>query len=332
MEQKKPKTILYVLLTTLGGGALLIGGNYLPLLWFFGLLLAPVSLAVFRSFPRARALLFGLGLGVMCLVGAPTVGIGLLLFVLWYGAAILSDQMTRSSPELFPALFYGGTLQGFAFCGAVCVCIKEHYGVWDIRGIFTAMERAVGQAIDLVEKTYATLLTEESMAQMSAQLDLLRQGIESFVYLCICMVLSAVLLHFFLTLKTGVRLCERVGIPYPVLPLRLLVVPPEITTAYLLVTFISIFFMNSDYFYALLIANVLMGYLFVLVGIGWVDSKMQKLPVALRNLIKLALLGAAFFRENLFYGIAYQLLQLPGIFISLSRRVIVRRTEGDDNE
>ncbi|MBQ6947095.1 MAG: hypothetical protein IJN42_03520, partial [Clostridia bacterium] len=138
------------------------------------------------------------------------------------------------------------------------------------------------------------------------------------------------LIHLFLTLQVGKRLCRKAGLPLQVLPLQLLAVPAEITVAYMIVYTVGMFLINTDYGYALVIANVLVGYLFVLAGIGWVDSKMQKFPAALRTLIKTILLFAAFFRENLVVGIVYNLLMLPGLFISLSRRVIIHRNKGDD--
>lgn len=333
MKKNNHFTILYILIAVLGGGALLVAGADLPFLWVAGcVLLPPFALAALRQVPRLHALLAGAGLAALCLLGAPTMGTGALLFMLWYGAAVILDQFIRTGPDLFGTLLYGGSLFGGLSCAAFCWTVRDYYGVWDIRGVFTALENTLLRALEQLEQFYAQLLQGQELEGVLADLELLRSSTEGFAYQWIALALTLICLQYFLTLKAGQFLCRKCPQTVTTLSLWMLSVPREITLAYMILYLVSMFFMTGEYYYAISIAISLLGYLFVLVGIGWVDTKLHKQSAGLRAFVKLALVLLAVVSENFFFGLSYTLLCVLGIFCSLSRQVIIRRKGNGDHE
>ena len=333
MKKYNHLTILYILLAVIGGGALLVAGSDRPVLWAIGcVLLPPFALAALRQVPRHHALLAAVGFAALCLLGAPTMGVGALLFMLWYGAAVILDQFTRTTPDLFATLLYGGSLFGGLSCAAFCWTVRDYYGVWDIRGVFTALENALLGAVEQLEQFYPQFLQGEELEQALSKLDMLRGSAEGFAYQWIALALTLVCLQYFLTLKAGQFLCRKCPHNITTLSLWMLSVPREITLAYMILYVISMFFMAGNYYYAINIAISLSGYLFVLTGIGWVDTKLHKQTAGLRNFVKLSLVLLAVVSENFLFGLSYTLLCVLGIFCSLSRQVIIRRKGNGDHE
>ena len=332
---KNLKNILnpYNLITVLGGTALLIAGEKLPLLWIIGcILLPPVTLAVLHRLPNKRAPIVVCGLLAICLLGAPNLGTGALLFVLWYGAAAVARLFTRRTPDLVSIVLYGGSLFGALFCFAFCWAVRDYYGVWDIRGVFTALENLFLNAADGLEQMCRMIYRDAQLQEMLETVELLRASTEAMAYKLIAFVLSIVCLQFLLTIKGAGFLTRKDQYPLRTLPLWMFNVPRELVYGYLITYVISFFMLMSDYYYALDVALTLMGYLFVLTGIGVVDGKLIKQTPALRNLVKIVLLLAAVLGEGLAGGIIYTLLSLSGIFMSLRRQVIITRKGSDHRE
>lgn len=328
MKKKRNDTILYASLMILGGFALLMAGNYFPVLWLLGiLLLPPITLAALQRYPTTHALMIGAGLGIMCFCGAPGIGIGLVLFALWYGGALILRVGTALTPDLFPQLLYGGSLLIGLVTAGVCIALREYYGVWDIRSIFTALENVMLGSLDQMEQMMKLVFTGEVLQQQITSLELMRQNISAFAYQWISLILCLLILLYLWTLKAGQFLCRRLQQPIRVLSLWMFTVPREITVAYILLFMASLFTYGTDYQYAMTVVVSVSGFLFVLVGIGWLDTKMQKLAGSARAFIKGLLLVLAVISENVSSGILYSLLMIPGIFISLSRQIIVRRTK-----
>ncbi len=325
MEKKQRSTILYAAVMILAGFALLMAGQRFILLWMVGaLLLPPITLAALQRYSLRQALWIGGGLAVMCLCGTESMGIGMVLFALWYGGALILRIGTALTPDLFPQLLYGGSLYLGLIAVGICVALREYHGVWDIRSIFTALENGMLASMDQIEQFWRSFFTGESLQMQLDNLELLRTNVSALVYQLITLGICGLLLLYLWTLKAGQFLCRRQR-PIQVLSLWMFTVPREITFVYILTFLISLFTYDSDYHYALNTILSVSGFLFVLVGIGWLDTKMQKLASSARTAIKGILLLLAVFSETMAGGIVYSVLMIPGIMISLSRQVIVRR-------
>lgn len=321
---------IYLLLSLLGGVLLLWGGRTAPLLYGVGVLLLPyTALAAMHPIGRWRRFILMACAALLCMMGAPSYGWGATLFMLWYGPAILQCILLEFSPDLFDVLLYGGSLYGGLTCGAVCWAIRDHYGVWDIRGAFTAVEQMMLRAVDQMEQLYTQVLPAgEELQTLQAQLDILRQGSEAFVYQWLGMGLTLLGLQYFLSLKAAAEVYRNTDQPIIVSELWSLSVPRSITVVYMLTYLLEMFWVQNDYYFALNIANTLMGYLFVLVGIGWVDCKMKNQQRPLRIFVKLVLVLLSVISQSMM-GLAYSLLSIIGIFLSFNRQFIIRR-KGDD--
>ncbi|MBR5783362.1 MAG: hypothetical protein IKY33_03970 [Clostridia bacterium] len=288
-----------------------------------GALTAPLTAAVLRQLTLGKQLLLLLGLSAVSLLLCPSTAIALLYIFVWYGGAFLSVTVAKFTPDLFYIMLYGGF--GFLVLTALgmAVVIKEQSGVWDLMSIYTTIENALLTSLDTMETTYKELLGEQ-FNTLQPLLQTLRNNAEAFVYQILSLFVTLLLGLYLFTIKVGQWISRRLSKPIEVMPLIFYAVPREITFCYLIICVISLFVASDTYIYALDIADTLMSWLFVLAGIGFVEAfTVKKFSLFWRRFLKIALVVGAFISDNFSMGIVFMLLSVAGMFVSMTRRIII---------
>ncbi len=335
MKNKQPTIYLCAVAA---GYALLLAGVYLlpPVLqlplWLAGLIaLPPLTLAMGSKMqPRYFYLTAAALFAVSTLVGQSA---GVLLFALLFGSALVLAPLTRRTPDLFPILFFGGSLfLALVVLGAALV-IKGHYGVFDFRSVYAALEQRILSTVDQIAAAYSSVFGAQADDMMNTLKAMIAQNIDAYVMQIITLMATLLLgLHLW-TLKAA-QFITRKSRSIFVIGFQLFTVPRSITGAFMVTYCIGIFTIGTDYQYAFSLANTLMGYLFVLCGIGFIDLLLSaKAPAAARTAVKIILLLAAFISDSFLSGVIYSFLMALGVFVSFTRKLTIlkqQRKEDDD--
>ncbi len=314
--------ILYTLGVFLGGSYMLWAGQTQPLWWVAGaLLVSPFVMTALHLLPKFVAPLAAMLLAASVFVILPSYGDAALLYVLFYGTGTVAYIVTYKRSLLFNVYFYGTAALNALAAGAVCLKVREIYGVWDLMGAFRALEKMVQKALTEMEETVSLFFVGEQLEIWKETIRLQYENPDAIVYRMLGLAMIVLMLHLFLSLFIGVRLVFKGGKDHPAMPLRCLSIPSEITICYLVIFFISLFLGNTDYAYALNILNTLMGYLFVLVTIGKVDDRLRRQNLALRYFVIVLMFALAMFSEQMMQGLLFVILTIPGIHYSLITKI-----------
>ncbi len=328
-------TMIYGVAAILGGGVLCALSHLItPILpMLLGLFFLPIlTLTALRQYSLPAAVIFFLGLSSMTVMLAPGIGWGVLLAAVWYAGAMILRIGTDLTIDLFPLLFYGGALYLALITLGVALTVKDVYGVYDFRAVFTAVEEFFHAALVEIDKFYGSIMPKLEYEMLyQPMFDGLIKETEAVVYQLISFALVLFSGWYFFTLKIAQNLCRLLPKRIIAAPIVLYGVPREIAWCYLVLFGVS-FFIGDTYFYAFKIALTLTGFLLVPAGVGVVDGFMHKWHPALRTLLKTLMLTLAFLGNFFGGGITYTVLMVGGLYISLFRRIIFKRMKGGQDD
>lgn len=298
-----------------------------------GLFILPVlTLTALRQYSLPSAALLWLGMSCMTVLSAPSIAWGVLLAVAWYAGAMILRVGTDWTLDLFPLLLYGGSLYLLLLVIGVALTVKDSYGVYDFKAVFTAAEEFFRTALESARDLYASVLPKQEYERIyQPLLESLINETEAMVYQVISFALVLFGGWYFFTLKISQHLCRPLHRRISAAPMILYGVPREIAWCYLLLWGVSLF-IGDTYYYAFNIALTLTGFLLVPAGVGVVDGFMHKWHPTLRTLLKALMLVLAFLGNYLGSGIIYTVLMVGGLYISLFRRIVFRQMKGDHKD
>lgn len=335
MKNKQPTIYLCAVVVCY---AFLLTGEYLlpPLLqlplWLAGLIaLPPLTLAMGSKMPpRYFYLTAAVLFATSTLVGQSA---GVLIFALLFGSALVLAPLTRRTPDLFPILFFGGSLFLALVVLGTALVIKGHYGVFDFRSVYASLEQSILSAVDQIAAAYSSVFGAQADDMMSTMKAMIAQNIDAYVMQIITLTATLLLGLYLWTLKAA-QFITRKSRSIFVIGFQLFTVPRSITGAFMVTYCIGIFTIGTDYQYAFSLANTLMGYLFVLCGIGFIDLLLSaKAPAAARTAVKIILLLAAFISNSFLSGVISSFLMALGVFVSFTRKLtILKQHKEDDDE
>ncbi len=296
------------------------------------IILPPLALTVLRQYSTPAALWLWAGISGVCIMLAPSAAWGILFAASWLAGAAILRLATDLTIDLFPTLLYGGSLYlGLVLLG-VALIVKEHYGVFDFGGIFTAMEQTIASAITKISDLYQKYLPAQDFERLYAPLfEQFIAGTEGFVYRIFNFVLILLGGWYLFTLKISQNLCRLYHKKIATAPIILYGVPREIAVCYIILYIVSVF-IGDTYYYAFQIALTLTGFLFIPAGVGMVDAFMHKRPALLRTFLKTLMLLVAFWGYFFGAGIVHTVLMIAGLYVSLSRRIVFRQSKGENKD
>ncbi len=300
----------------------------LPLL--LGLAFLPIlMLTVLRQYTMPASLFLWAGISGICILLAPNISWGALYAIVWLSGAMILRVMTDITVDLFALLMYGGSLYLGLIVLGVALVIKDHYGVFDFAAVFAQVENAIVSFITKIGQVYEQFLPAQDYERLLApMLQTYIENAEAFVYQILTFGLVLFGGWYFFTLKIAQNFCRLLGQKIAAAPMIFYGVPREIALCYIFL-FILSGFIGDPYYYAFRIAMTLTGFLLIPAGVGLVDTFMHKWPSALRSLLKTLMLVLSFLGHFFGSGITYTVLMIGGLYISLFRRIVFRRTKGE---
>ncbi len=323
-EQTKSK-FLYIGVLVLILAAL--GSKMMPLSAAACVLLPPYLFSVLQNFRMRTSLLLGiLSVGAVTGLGYVlyhSLAVGLMLSALLILLPTLQTLFFSKTANLYDNIFYGGSIFIAFLALSAIVLAREFFGVWDIQGIFRAIENTYLESITVMEQLYTELLSAEQFSVMAPILEELRQNITELSFRLISMLLSGALVWYYLSLLWGKRI-GKIADGH-----SLFIIPRGVGPIYI-VSYILSLFAETELYYPLDVALTLLGYLFVISAVEGIAN--HPLRPKRRNLLAVLLLLAAYISKSLMFGIVYIVLLLLGIFTSSIHRPLLEKRKGSDDQ
>lgn len=297
-------------------------------LWVIAaVVLPPLTLTFLCRGKTSTNLVILASLAILTLAATRNIGVSALLFTLCFGTSVVLWALTYQTPDLFPILLYGGSIFIGLIVLSASLTIYSHYGVFDFRGVFNAMENQVVRALEQAGELYKAVLGAEYAEKITETVTMLTKSADSFVYQIILQGLVLALGQYFWTLKSAQFLNHKTAFAPKVITVRLFTIPKSVVTAFVITYSLQFFTYGTDYEYAFEIANMLMGWMFVLCGIGFCDLMLSaKVKNTGRMVIKIILLMLAGISN-----IIYTILMVLGVFVSMTRRLVITRIKKEDD-